>query len=306
MQYKKIPLKLDDQVSLLQSRGLKFSDLNQVKHYLSSIGYYRLSAYWLPFETPVAEDTRRNHQFLPNTTFDQILSIYIFDRRLRLLVMEAIERIEIFLRASWAQALSEEEGSHAHLKSSNFKCAWNHAQGIYYMGENLRKSSEKFVQHYLKKYSEPHLPPIWAVVETLSMGGLSRWISATKATSIKKNIATRIGLPTADILESVLHALTPVRNVCAHHCRLWNRKFTMQLPYIKKLKSVMQIETVDGQNQPSRQLYNYLVILIQAMDNVNNGSSWKHRLKSHILTATPEQQSTMGFPQDWVNQTIFQ
>lgn len=305
MQYTKVALSLDAQVSLLRDRGLDFEDPDHVKRYLSSIGYYRFSAYWLPFEVPVVHGVRRNHQFVPGTTFNQVLAIYIFDRRLRLLVLEAIERVEIFLRAHWAQAMAEHDSPHAHMNSDNFKCPWAHAARISHVGTQLKKNREKFVEHYIGKYDKPYLPPIWAVVETLSMGGLSLWISETKSTAIKTKIARSLGLPTANLLEGVLHALTPVRNICAHHSRLWNRRLTLQLPYVKRLQHLLQIETVSGQQQPSRHLYNYVIVLVHIMDNINHGSSWKTRIRDHILTATPSQQIAMGFPHDWSEMQIF-
>lgn len=100
LQYNKIALSLDGLANLLESRGLIFDDRERVKRYLANIGYYRLSAYLLAFENPVENGKKRNHDLLPNTTFEQVLQIYIFDRSLRLLVMEAIERIEISLRAN--------------------------------------------------------------------------------------------------------------------------------------------------------------------------------------------------------------
>ncbi|WP_432823816.1 Abi family protein [Trichloromonas sp.] len=90
MRYVKVPLSIEDQAQRLQDRGLTCDNPDRLKHYLAHIGYYRLSAYWLPFERPAEEALTRNHLFLPGTSFDAILSLYIFDRKLRLLVMDAI------------------------------------------------------------------------------------------------------------------------------------------------------------------------------------------------------------------------
>ena len=104
--YDKTPLSVSEQSQLLLDRGLICTDKARLERYLTSIGYYRLSAYWLPFEQPASNSlSRRNHQFVPGTTFDKILNLYIFDRKLRLLVMEAIERIEVSLRSQWSGLL---------------------------------------------------------------------------------------------------------------------------------------------------------------------------------------------------------
>jgi len=122
--YNKPPLSVADQADLLRDRGLVCNSAQRVEHYLSHIGYYRLSAYWLPFEIPDSENNgSRNHKFQLGTSFDQILSLYIFDRKLRLLIMEAIERIEVAVRSRWAGAMAlRHGGSHAYMQSEQFKC----------------------------------------------------------------------------------------------------------------------------------------------------------------------------------------
>lgn len=328
MRYDKPALSIADQTARLKQRGLQFTDETRVQHYLTYIGYYRLSAYWLPFEQPATDGQARNHQFQPNTTFEQVLTLYIFDRKLRLLVMEAIERIETAIRTHWAYALATRHGPHAHMNASLFKSPWQHASDIARMSSELKDSRETFIAHYCRQYSEPYLPPIWAVVETLTLGALSRWIQATKSTDVKREVAKSLGMPTIEVLEQVLHALTPVRNVCAHHGRLWNRRFTLQLPHIKRLKDQMVIERITAtkkqtescgqcggpleqeqavvQEQPSRQLYNYLLVMAHLMQRINPGSAWRQRLKQHIQSASTDQHNAMGFPAGWEQMTIWQ
>lgn len=326
--FDKPALSIADQAARLRQRGLQFSDDARVQHYLTHIGYYRLSAYWLPFEQPAVDGQTRNHQFRSGTAFEQVLSLYIFDRKLRLLVMEAIERIETAIRTHWAHALAMRHGPHAHLDASLFKSPWQHASDIARMAGDLQESSETFIAHYRGQYSEPYLPPIWAVVETLSLGALSRWFKATKDTDAKRDVAQSLGMPTIEVLEQVLHALTPVRNVCAHHGRLWNRRFTLQLPRIKRLKDQMAIEEITGtrmqaspcaqcgievvrdqpnvQEQPARQIYNYLLVMAHLMQRINPGSTWRARLQQHIRSANAAQQQAMGFPANWQHMAIWQ
>ena len=218
--------------------------------------------------------------------------------------MEALERIETAVRSHWANAFSLRHGSHAHMKSELFKCPWQHAADLARIAAELQKSSETFIAHYRTHYQEPFLPPIWAVVETMSLGTLSRWFKSTRDTEIKREVARCLKMPTIETLEQVLHALTPVRNICAHHGRLWNRRFTLQVPHIKRYRGQMvteQITTPSGQIQehPTRQIYNYLVIMQHLMSAVNPGSRWRERLRQHIATATQEQQQIMHFPANW-------
>lgn len=90
MQFTKPPKTFDEQVTLLLNRGMEINDRERAKHYLGHLNYYRLAAYWLPFE-----QDHSSHSFKPNITFDLVLDHYIFDRELRLLVMDAIERVEV-------------------------------------------------------------------------------------------------------------------------------------------------------------------------------------------------------------------
>jgi len=234
MKYNKPALSIPDQAQRLLDRGMICIDRNRLEHYLSHIGYYRLSAYWLPFEHPSTNGDSRNHQFLPDTTFEEVLDLYVFDRKLRLLVIEAIERIEVAARTRWASAMSLQHGSHAHMNADLFKNPWQHASDIARISNDLKDSNETFVVHYRGKYKAPYLPPIWAVVETMTLGALSRWIASTGDNQVKREVAKTLGMPTIEILEQVLHALTPVRNICAHHARLWNRRFILLLPNIKR------------------------------------------------------------------------
>ena len=95
--YTKPALTYDKQIELLESRGLQITDKARAKRHLSNVSYYRLSAYMLPFKE-MDENGVVKDKFLPNTTWDNVYDLYKFDRKLRLLVFDAIERIEIALR----------------------------------------------------------------------------------------------------------------------------------------------------------------------------------------------------------------
>jgi abortive infection bacteriophage resistance protein len=295
--YNKPPLSIPDQAQLLLDRGLICNDRLRLERYISSIGYYRLSAYCLPFEQKSSNETR-NHQFIPNTDFDQILDLYIFDRQLRLLVMEAIERIEVALRSLWSSALAlDAKNSHAYLEPSFFKCSRQHIRSLAKIDQAFENSHEVFIAHYKKNYTTPQLPPIWAVVETMTLGALSRWFENTNSSNAKKTIAKAFNMPTVDVAEKVFHALTPVRNVCAHHSRLWNRRFVLSLPHIKRFSASLVPQ--NSKHHQEHYLYNYLVIMAILMDAINPESSWKSRLITLLITVATNQQKAMGFPVGW-------
>lgn len=296
MRYAKPSLSITEQSALILERGLLCDDPVRLQRYLSTIGYYRLSAYWLPFELPSHHSGTRNHRFRPDTTFDKVLGLYIFDRNLRMLVMEALERIEVAVRTSWANALALRHGSHAHMKSELFKSPWQHSGDLGKIASDLERSKEPFVVHYRSQYRDPFLPPIWAVVETMTLGSLSRWFKNTDDTDSKKEVSQALNMPSIEILEQVLHALTPVRNVCAHHGRLWNRRFAMSLPQIKRIKG--RLVPPDAPHCQAHYLFNFLVVLDLLMVAVSPGSSWTRRVTALVETLDGGPHP-MGFPGDW-------
>lgn len=218
MRYTKPPLTFADQLELLQGRGLQVPDPARAEHWLSHISYYRLSAYMLPFKD--------GENFRPGTTFDQVAGLYIFDRKLRLILLDAIERIEVALRTFLTYELSHQYGVFGHTDPTRFSPRFGHDRFMEHLRKAERDSKETFVSHYRGKYtSEEHLP-VWMATELISLGQLSRLYTACNP-SIKRRFARRLN--TGDpIVSSWLHSLSYVRNVCAHHSRLWNRELAIK------------------------------------------------------------------------------
>ena len=303
MHFQKPATDIEHQIALLKERGMVIADEALAERWMKTVGYYRLSAYWLPHERPPAEGETRSKQFRDGTAFEAIVEIYIFDRNLRLLVMEAIERIEIALRARWTNRVSLAHGPHAHLDPDHFTSGWTHADMVAQLARRAGESRELFIEHYKAKYDRPYMPPLWMVTELMTFGELSKWVSATRETSVRKAIAKDLGLPSAETLEGVLSVLSYVRNICAHHARLWNRKTVKRIPRIKKLREDLAIETIavpGGQQvQPSNLIYNVLVILVHMMRHQASDTTYPARLKTLLAARSADQQSAMGAPDRW-------
>jgi abortive infection bacteriophage resistance protein len=232
--FDKLPLTIDQQIELLIDRGLDIPDSQQARNHLNFIGYYRLSAYTLPFQS-CGNDIER-HQFNLGTTFDQVLDLYIFDRKLRLLVMDAIERIEVAIRAAISNVASIKYSPHWFLKPELFErnydsCLTQLKKDINHHNPNKQ---ERFIKHYYHNYSEPKLPPSWMVMEVLMLGTVSR-IYSNLTIDLKKEIASLFGVDHT-VLKSWLYSLSCLRNLCAHHSRLWNRTFTIKPKILNKVK----------------------------------------------------------------------
>nr|VFK11249.1 MAG: Abortive infection bacteriophage resistance protein [Candidatus Kentron sp. LPFa] len=289
MKFGKAPTSFDQQVDRLMDRGMVIPDRNTVIRYLSHLNYYRLTAYWLPFEAD-----HETHRFFPETRFSDVLDLYIFDRELRLLILDAIERVEVSVRTGFSYHSSQRHGSHPHLKPELFFDKGKYRENLAKLKDEVnrsQRSGEKFVRHFREKYDEP-LPPIWAAVELMSFGQLSKWYGNLKSRTDRKAIAEPYGLD-EKCLRSFLHHLSVIRNLCAHHSRLWNRELTV----IFRLPG-RPAELASGLNpnpEGKRRLYNTLVMLVYLMDIVSPGHHWDHRLAS-LFDRHGIDFDRMGFP----------
>jgi abortive infection bacteriophage resistance protein len=283
-----------DQVELLRSRGMVIADPERAAFFLQHLNYYRLGAYWLPFEA-----SHSPHKFRVGTTFEQVLDLYVFDRELRLLVLDAIERIEVSVRAQWAYQLAHRHGPHGYLDTSiaHRDSQWQNDHRD--LSREVKRSEETFIRHLLETYSEP-LPPVWAVCEVMSLGLLSRWYANLKPMPTRRSIAGVYGLD-EKTLQSWLHHLSHLRNVCAHHSRLWNREFTIT-PMMPRSKP----STLVGLFQAdSRRLYNSLLILLHFLDIIAPDHHWRLRfcelIGKHVVPL-----DAMDFPEGWDAVAIWQ
>jgi len=225
LKFIKPPRSIEEQITLLQQRGLYISNYDQAFHYLKYVSYYRLRAYWLPFEKE--SQSLQSHLFQDNTSFQDIIDLYVFDRDLRLLVVDAIERIEIAIKAAWAYHMAMKYGSHGYLKPLLYRNhrQLNDAQAL--LRGEIKKSKETFIEHYRKKYTHPEIPPIWMTSEILSFGQLSKWIN-NLISKERVALARKFRLH-EEIFVSMLRVISLVRNICAHHGRLWNKRLTTEM-----------------------------------------------------------------------------
>ena len=182
MEYDKPWLSIEDQIELLVSgKGLECRDIDKLREALSRIGYYRLSAYWFPFKVI---DNNGYKVFRRGTTFERILMTYEFDRRLRLLMFEAVSRIEIFLRCRIAHLASEEVGAFGYPEAAKSRLKREYSSA---------KKSEQYIKHFASKYGDMHdLPPYWMMVECATMGTIELLFSKVSP-KVRVAIASEFG-----------------------------------------------------------------------------------------------------------------
>lgn len=289
---------------MLRTRGM-VGDQSLMERWLETVGYYRMSAYWLPRELTPAPGQTRSKAFSAGTRFSDIVDIYVFDRKLRLLVMEAIDRFEIAVRARWTNRFTLVHGSHAHMDAANFVDGFEHARMYAKVVQATANSSEVFIEHYRAKYTDPFLPPLWQITELMTLGEISMWVKATKDNRIKDAVARDLGIPNKETLEGTLQILSYVRNICAHHGRLWNRKTVKRAPNIRSFRADMDIEVNGSQHQPRNSIYNVLVVLSRTLRHQSPDTTFPQRVIALVKGRSAAQLRAMGFPTGWQTRPIW-
>ncbi len=291
--FTKPALSTHQQVDLLIRRGMRVADPSRGRHQLEHINYYRLRAYWLPFED--ARSGNGDHRFIPGADLDTVIAIYDFDRRLRLLLMDAIERVEISLRTRLANCLSLRYGPLVLEDTNRFANADEWRRCLDDLAKEYARSRETFAAHYRAQYPALTVPPLWVACELMTLGHLSRWLKNIRVPRDRQAIADAYDLD-EKILVSFAHHLTIVRNHCAHHGRLWNRKLSMR----------MLIPTKKPRNLPEafnptrdRYIYNTLTMLSYLMHRISPDSGWMGRLKELLIETPQVDVAAMGFPANW-------
>jgi abortive infection bacteriophage resistance protein len=312
MTYAKPWLTINDQLAKLSSRGMQVSDEARALDYLERIGYYRLSGYWYDFRLrsaycPLDEKTGGKpkkvrierpvlDEFKPGTRFQDAVDLYVFDKKLRLLVLDALERIEVALRVDLSHRLGEKD-LFGYLKPAlfhdNFAVKINPATGLTLHHDWLSKhaglivrSRETFMTHNKEKYGLP--VAIWVACEVWDFGCMSTLFSGLQ-TADQNAIARSYGVEDGRVFASWLRSLNYLRNVCAHHSRLWNRN-VVDAP---KLPALGQVTSMDGfirnESSPLRTRPFLLLCICQhLMQFINPSSSWGSRLKKHLLDDFPD------------------
>ena len=271
------------------------------EYWLRHVSYYRLSAYWLYFEHPKGAHGPR---FKSGTSFDQVTALYDFDRNLRRIVMRGCEHVEVALRGSWAHQLALVGDGHSFLDPSHYKARDAFYKSLGKLAGEVGYSRETYIKHYRDTYDVPAVPPVWMVEEMISFGQLSRWYSGLADRSLRNAIARPLGLPEAVLVPFARH-ITDIRNICAHHGRLWNRGFLAPPKLAQKPIDLRDTLDQSAAQAPAR-LYNALVTIGHIIRSVAPNSTWMADVKALVITHPTGDVAAMGFPADWLQRPMWQ
>ncbi|QHO73609.1 hypothetical protein ACH79_14075 [Bradyrhizobium sp. CCBAU 051011] len=295
--FRKPAMGLHELATRMAERGLTFDDWAGAHEHLEHIGYYRLTGYLHQFKTG-------DESFLPGTTFESVHDRYIFDRKLRPLIIEAVEKIEIAARVSISDSLALKHGPHWYLNRglfgtpswfyskdrARFDLADWHARFVDDLRRQIEQSHQSFIKHYYKTYADPDMPPCWMVFEIISFGSVSSCLKFLKSPEVKET-CRKFAL-NHQVLSSWLHSMSYVRNLCAHHSRLWNHQMT-----IKPIVPADRRAQFNGSQ--NERIYASLLTMQILLQRIWTNNNWAEQLRELVDSSPQLPVSEMGFPEDW-------
>ena len=293
----------DEQLDQLISRGLIVTDRMKALECLERIGYYRLSGYWYAFRErtevvwladgakkpkKIKMDKLALDEFKPNATYQQAVDLYVFDKQLSMLVMDALERIEIALRVDISHTLANID-KFAYLKADCFHEKFSkeldpktgltkHHEWLSKHAQLITRSKEEFVKHNKEKYGLPLA--IWVACEVWDFGSMSTLYSGM-CEEAQDSISTQYGISNGRTFATWLRSLNYLRNVCAHHSRLWNRNIVEQ-PKLPEAEELVWVEAFELDTHARSRCFLQLCMIKQLLKVIHPNSSWASRVEQHL------------------------
>lgn len=309
--YTKPPLSFQEQLTQLKGRNLTINNPAKAIQYLQSISYYRLSAYFLPYQ-------QVKETFNAGTTFTQITQTYMFDKELRLLVFDCIERLEIAIRTQFIYSMALHyndahwQDNKAYFinpfynKVGHLVDPYSDLQNVISKAKTARRP-EVFIKHYTDTYNSPSNPPSWMCLELLTIGELSNIYRGLRNNNDKKRIASFFDVH-HKVFTSWLHTLTYVRNLCAHHSRLWNRDLAIEPNRL--LKPVGN--WIGTRYQNNKRVFYFISVLKYMLDRANPNNELKQKLEFLFQKYPTVPIKYLGIPSDlkgnllnWKNEPLW-
>lgn len=298
-----------DQLGILRSRGLIISDEPKALRYLAKIGYYRLSGYWFSLREPTGLCVRltddfkkpkklkpeilRYDRFIKGSSFQDALDLYVFDKKLRLLALDALERIEVAIRVDISHTLGGKD-KFAYLKPElfhdKFSNTYNeagvtgHHKWLGKHGGLITRSKEDFITHNRDRYGLPI--PIWVTCEVWDFGTMST-LFAGMIEADQDAISKKYGISNGRVFASWLRSLNYLRNVCAHHSRLWNRNVIDQ-PKLPPDNETNFAKHFRGNDRLISRPFLLLCITQHLIKRISPTSSWQSRVRRLLENEFPK------------------
>jgi len=301
MIYKKKALTYEDQLQQLKNRGLIINNDAKVLKYLQNISYYRLEGYWWPLQAD-----KETHQFKPKSSFKQVIDLYNFDTELRMLIFSVIEKIEISLRTKLIYHMSHAYGPWWFQDTTLFKDTPALIKTLEKLREEVERSKETYMKEHRRKYKDDkRYPPAWKTLELTSFGGLSKLYGNIKNTiPVKDAIAQEFGAVNHTFIPSWLQAISQIRNICAHHGRLWNKNLPASVKLLPNPPNSW-IEEVPRQHE-FKHLYVHLCIMKYLLNTIHPKNQFSQNLDTLLSNYSSVDSNALGFKANWQQEPLWQ
>ena len=285
-----------EQIGNLKNRGLIITDEEKAIDYLSNIGYFRLSAYFYP----LLAEPKSDHIFKSDSNFETALNMYKFDRKLRVMIFNEIEKIEVAFRAHVTDIISREFNDIFWITNPQyFDNKERFKQTLKRINNEVEKSSEEFVTHFKNKYTDPY-PPAWIIVEVLPLGTLCKIFTNLKDHAVRKKVAQRFGIQ-QEVFHSWILTIAGLRNMCCHHSRIWNKKLNIH-PIVPKKTRFSFVENTSDLGR----IYCRLCIVKYLISSIAPNNKFTSKLKGLLKHYSNIDINAMGFPTDWERESLWQ
>lgn len=300
MKYNKTWTDIGSQIQKLRKRGMIIEDKALAEFYLMNVGYYRLVGYWWPMQAD-----KRTHLFKPGSKFENAIGLYNFDRELRLLIFDVIERIEIGFRARLNYQICAEVSPWWFEDSGIFKNVRQHQNTLESIDKELLRSREPFILDHFKKYlSDKRRPPAWKTIEIASFGNISKLYANLKPTIKSKNtVAAELGTVNHTYLPSWLQSFSQIRNICAHHGRLWNKNFPGRPKVLPKPPYPWITNLPTGREQHF--LYLQLCCMKYLLNSISPDNHFTEKIGALLFKYPGVDPGAMGIKSNWMDEPLW-
>ena len=291
------PNKTDEElVVCLKNKGLSIDNDIRAINYVRNIGYFRLKAYFYPLYL----EPKNLHLFKKDATFEKVMNMYSFDRKLRLLLFNEIEKIEIAFRSIIVNEVSNELGDIFWMTENKYFKSQSHFNStLSLIQSEYSKSKEEFIIHFKRKYSNP-FPPVWMIAEILPLGNLCHIYMNLRSQKAKKKVAKYFGLQ-EPVFSSWILVLGNLRNMCCHHSRTWNRELAINTAN----PIVTSFPWIDISKTNPKRIYYRICMIRYLLFTISPNNNFKEKLKTLISKYPTIDISAIGFPSDWENDSFW-
>ena len=269
---------------------------------LEHLEFFKFKTYCIPLKTYFNEDQVRISR--DRLHFSDVIELYNFDRKLRFLVLDALEKIELSLKSSAVRHLAITYGPVGYVDGIPNKSEELHKNFLNQLTLGIQRRithGDGIFREFSEKYPDSVYPPLWRSVEVMTFGTLTRWLDDLSKRSDRQAIATCYRLH-QEVFFSILKNLVVLRNLCAHHEPIWNYVFVK--PYKIPKKPELLSSSVNPSNR--RFLYNTLVVLCYLYQIISPISNWKEKLIAILDEQSVIDIAVMGFPENWKKRPLWE